>query len=91
MSKSRIFSNSKKGTGKEEFTDKYREYIFKELKEKENITLEEALDQMYDSLFQDVKDVKKQVAKVIRKCNETIEKQFNDIHKIYPDITKDEA
>ena len=86
MFKSRIFVDLGETQPKEESLNNYEE-IFLALSN-QNITLEDALDQMYSKL---VKNVKEKREKIIKKCKKIIDEQFEDIHKIYPNITKDEA
>ena len=77
MSKTRIFCNFGKTPAKEVSINNYKE-IFVDLL-KENITLEDALDQMYSSLNE---KAQKQRNKVLKECKRIIKKQFKDIHKI---------
>ena len=74
-------------TGKEESVDDYRD-LFLPLIE-ENPTLEDALDELYESM--NLKNVENQRNKVIKGCKRNFEEKFEKIKKVHPNISKNDA
>ena len=74
-------------SGEEESIDNYRDLFIPLTKEKPS--LEDALDQLYLSV--NVKNAEIKRNKVIEECKKNLEKKFEKIQKIHPNITKNEA
>ena len=72
---------------KEESINDYRDLFLPLVNE--NPSLEDALDQLYESL--NIKNVETQRNKVIKACKKNLEKKFEKIEKIHPKITENEA
>ena len=74
-------------TGQEESIDSYRDLFLPLINQ--TPSLEEALDQLYDSM--NIENVEIQRNKVIKECKNDLKEKFEKIQKIHPKITKDEA
>ena len=83
----RVIDYEDQEIGDEISINKYKDLFLPLLKQIPS--LEEALDQLYNSM--NINDVKSQRNKVIKECKEKIEKNFEKIKKIHPNITKNEA
>ena len=72
---------------KEESINDYRDLFLSLVKE--NPSLEDALDQLYNSI--NLGNIEKQRNKVIKKCQKILEQNFEKIIKMHPNVTKDES